>query len=210
MCTRMLGVADDSDPAQLRNDLLQQLQALAIELNRHECHARHVAAWSGKTVGESCRNGIGAHAVHDGNGQAESTDLESGCALRHDEIDGQSHQRRSEFGNALNHVVAVTELDHEVAALDIAEISKGAAHRVDVRRQARRLLCGEPTDADDLRCALRGNGPRHRGDGEKGSQKHPSFHSITLSACGARAVGLPHAQPAAERQASPWARPELF
>jgi hypothetical protein len=67
---------------------LQQLQALAVELNRHESHAPHVAARSGKTVGEPGRNGIGAHAEYDGNGQAKSTDLESGRALRHDEIDG--------------------------------------------------------------------------------------------------------------------------
>ena len=49
----MLWIADDGDPAQLRNDFLQQLQALAVELNRHECHAGHVAAWPGKAVRET-------------------------------------------------------------------------------------------------------------------------------------------------------------
>src|SRR5256886_11613966 len=154
---------------------------LPFELDCHECHARHVAARSGKTIGETSRNGIGAHAEYDGNGQAETPNLESGCALRHDKIDGQSHQLRGEVGYALNHVVAVTGFDHEVAALDIAEICKGGAHGVNVRHQARRLLGGEPTDADDPRCALRGTGPRHGGHGDKGGHKHPSFHPITSS-----------------------------
>jgi hypothetical protein len=39
----------------------------------------------------------------------------------------------------------------------------------------------DPTDADDLRHALRDNGPRHGGQGEEGSQKYPSFHSIPSS-----------------------------
>jgi hypothetical protein len=117
-----------------------------------------------------------------GNGQAESTNLESGCALRHDEINGQSHQLRGQVGHALDHVVAVAELDHQVAALDIAKISKCGAHRAYVRRQARRLLCGEPTDADDLRRALRRNGSRHDGHGEEGKQKRAPSHSITSSA----------------------------
>src|SRR5262249_35149759 len=113
----------------------------------------------------------------------EPTDLESGCALRHDEIDGQSRQLGSEFGHTLDHVVAVTELDHEIAAFYIAEISKSDAHRFDVRHQARRLLSGEPADVDDFRHTLRGNVPRHGDHGEEGSQKHPSFHSITASGC---------------------------
>src|SRR5262249_58247337 len=127
-------------------------------------------------------NGIGANAVYNGNRQAESTDLESRRALRHYEIDGQPHQFRGEFGHMLDHIVAVAKLDHKVAALDIAEISKGGAHRVDVRCQARRLLCGEPTDADDFRRALRSNGPRHDGQGEEGSQKRASFQSMNSSA----------------------------
>src|SRR5262249_42508307 len=62
--------------------------------------------------------------------------------------------------------------------------------RVDVRYQARRLLCCEPTDADDFRRALRSNGPRHDGHGEEGNQKHASFHSITSSALASNCGGI--------------------
>jgi hypothetical protein len=160
---------------------LKQFQALAVELNRHEGDPRHVAARSGETVGEPGRNGIGAHAEYDRNRQAEPTDLESGRTLRHDEIDGQSHQFRRKFGHALNHIVPVPELDHKVAALDIAKLSKGGAHRVNVRRQARCLLRGEPTDADNFCSALRSYGPRHGDHGEETSQQPPSVHLIASS-----------------------------
>jgi hypothetical protein len=55
------------------------------------------------------------------NRQAESTDLESGYALRHDEIDGQSHQFRGEFGHTS--IISSPYGSQSVCGVDTTEIS---------------------------------------------------------------------------------------
>ena len=97
----------------------------------------------------------GAHAEHDGDRQREFVHLECGRPLRHDKVDGNSHQLRRERGHTLDLVVAEAELNREVAALDIAQLGKSGAQRLEVGCKARRLLRGQPADADNLRRRLR-------------------------------------------------------
>src|SRR5262245_32586724 len=128
----MLGVADDCHAVHRWRDIPEQLQALAAELHRHERYAGHVAAWPRETVDEARRDRIGAHAEHDGDRQGEFVHLECGRPLRYDKVDGKSHQLRRERGHTLDLVVAEAELDREVTALDIAQLGKSGAQRLEV------------------------------------------------------------------------------
>jgi hypothetical protein len=79
------------------------------------------------------------------------TDDQRGCILRHNEIDRTLHQLCCEFRHALDRVIAVVEVGHEVAAGDIAEFDKAGGKRPNVGNQARCPLRGKSTDAGDLR-----------------------------------------------------------
>ena len=175
----MFGIGDDGNSAQIRNDVPQHLQALAVELGCHECHAGHISARPGETVSEACRNRVTAKNIDDGHRKPEVADLGDGCALRNNEVDGKLHQFRCEFGHALNCIVAVAILNRQVTALDIAKIGKPGAHRGKVGCQARRLLRGQPTDTGGLRGALRGKTARQGSKGNRRDQKRSPFHIMT-------------------------------
>jgi hypothetical protein len=103
----MFGIGDNGYTAQIRNNVPQDFQALAVELGRHERQTSHIPTRPRETVGEPCRNGIAAEDVNNGYWEAEGTDFRDGSALRDDKVHGKLDQSRCKFGNAFCHIVAV-------------------------------------------------------------------------------------------------------
>jgi hypothetical protein len=78
-------------------------------------------------------------------------DLERGGPLRNEQVDRNTRQFGCQLRHAFDRIIRIAVFDHQVAALKISEISQAGAERVQIRRQARRPLRGDPADAVEFR-----------------------------------------------------------
>ena len=106
---------------------------------------------SGQALGEAGDDRIAAVRVDDRHGQAHRLDLEHRFALDDDQVDRQADQLVGERRAPCCVVVAVAEVDRQVAAFDEAELGERGAERLDERDEARRAAA--PSASRCARCA---------------------------------------------------------
>src|SRR5215510_5822345 len=119
---------EKGDSTHIRNGLLEQLQPLADEFLRDNGEARDIAARPPKAGDESARNRITDRSEDDGKGRGRLLGGEGGgCVCDHDDINLESNEVGHESGEPLEVPPVTSVFDHDVAALDITEITQSLA-----------------------------------------------------------------------------------
>ena len=95
----MAGVRQQRHLAALRQGDAHKIDALGIELQRHEAHAGGVAAGAGERLGDAGHDGIAAVGEDDRHRGLGAHHGQGGAALRHDQADTFLLQ----LGNRLRH-----------------------------------------------------------------------------------------------------------
>ena len=173
---RVLRVGEQGDPANAGDELAQQLEALAVQLEREIGQARHAGVRPGQALGKAGRDRIAAVRVDDRHGQLDRLDLEHRFALDDDQVDRQADQLVGERAHSGDVVVAVAEVDRQVAALGKAELGERGAERLDVGDEAGRPLRRQPADAGGAALALGGSEPWQHAQRGSGKDELASFH----------------------------------
>src|ERR1700730_1343829 len=117
---------EDSDPIDSRDTQLELFQTLADELREDEGQPRDIAARPRKAGDEAAPNRIGSSSEDNGEG--------AGCLLGspgslcassgHDDINLEGNQFGRKSGKALRLPLGISVFDHDVAALDVTEVTQ--------------------------------------------------------------------------------------
>jgi hypothetical protein len=111
-----LAAHEHAHPARARDDLLQDLQALAGELRQERAEPGHVPARPGETGDVAALDGVGGHRHDDRDRRGRSTDrLDRRVAGRHDHVDLRRHELGGQGRQAVLGALGGPELDHQVA-----------------------------------------------------------------------------------------------
>ena len=118
------GIDQDGHARQLRHHAAQNFQILGTEFHIDARDSGDVATWPSQGLDQSAADRVVDGSHDDGNG--------GGCFLRraggdrarcHDDVHFQLHQFRRQRWKALNPAVGMAQLDHQVLALDVAELA---------------------------------------------------------------------------------------
>src|SRR5437867_5234147 len=118
---------EDSDLADPRNGLREQFQTLADELRGEVGQPRDIAVRPRKAGDEPAPNRIGSTSEDNGEGSGRLLGGEGGdCAssLGHDDINLERNQFGRESGEPLDLPFGISVFDHEVATLDVPEVTQ--------------------------------------------------------------------------------------
>ena len=116
---------EDSDPGDPRHGLLEQFQTLADELRGEQGQPRDIAARPRKAGDEPVRNRIGNTGDDNGDGSGRLLGGQGmGCAWGEDDINLERNQFGRESGEPLDLPLGTSVFEHEVAALDVPEVTQ--------------------------------------------------------------------------------------
>src|SRR5262249_59509065 len=118
-------VPQDGEVRKPRDALLEQFKPLSAELRIDRTQSRDIPAWPGQGGNESSPDRIVVDGHHDGNRRRRL----SGHASRlwtpcHGDVDTRKHQLGGRLSRLFELAVSPAVLDHDVPALDVAEIVK--------------------------------------------------------------------------------------
>jgi hypothetical protein len=116
---------EDSDPSDPGNSLLEQFQTLADELRGEGGQPRDIAARPRKAGDEPAQNRIGSSSENNGDSPGRLLGGQDGEAVcGHDDINLQRNQFGRESGEPLQLPLGRSVFDHDVAALDVTEVTE--------------------------------------------------------------------------------------
>src|SRR5216684_1514675 len=159
---RVLRVREQRDLGGLRHQLLEHLDALGRELERHERDAGHVAPGLGQAVREARRDRIATVREHHRDAGGDRLGVVHRGAARDQHVDALGHQLVDQPGEPREVPVREARDQHVALALDVPQLPESLA---EVRQAHVRLAdVGEPADAGGTARAL--------GPGGRGAQGH--------------------------------------
>ena len=149
---RIRRIGEQRDAADRRRHLAQQLEALAVQLDGHVGEAGHVRVRPRQALGEAGDDRVAAVGVDHRHRQASAT-LISSTASPWTTIrsTGRRTSSSASAGDLARVVVAVAEVDRQVAAFDEAEVGERGAERLHERNEARPAAA--PSASRCARCA---------------------------------------------------------
>src|SRR5262249_33243739 len=116
---------EDSDQTDARNGLREQFQTLADEVRAEVGHPREMAAGPRKAGDEPEPNRIGNKREDNGDCPGRLFGGQSGaCAWGQDDINLERNQFGRKSGEPVELPLGISEFDHEVAALDVTEVTQ--------------------------------------------------------------------------------------
>ena len=118
----MLAEREDSHAAQARQDLLEDLQPLGVELRDEDGRAGDIPAWTREALDSPDRDGLADDPDHDGDrARGPLCGKGAGHAVSHQHVGLQPNELGGQFGKTFVLPLGPPELDDEVLALGIAE-----------------------------------------------------------------------------------------
>src|SRR5207245_7757365 len=115
----------DSGPTDPRNGLLKLFQTLADQLRGEVGQPRDIAAWSRKAGDEPARNRIGNSSEDNGDSLGHLLGGQGGgCGRGHDDINLERNQFGRKSGQPLVLSLGISVFNHDVAALDVTEVTQ--------------------------------------------------------------------------------------
>jgi hypothetical protein len=115
---------EDSDPTDPRNGLLEQFQTLGDELRAEAGQPRDIAARPRKAGDESVHNRIGTSSEDNGDSPGRLLGGQGvGCACGQDDINPERNQFGRKSGEPLELPLGRSDFIHDVAALDVTEVT---------------------------------------------------------------------------------------
>src|SRR5712692_4615210 len=117
---------EESNPTDPRKGLREQFQTLADELRSEAGQPRDIAARPRQAGDESARDRIANSSEDNGEGPGRLLGGQGGdCASAgHDDINLERNQFGRESGEPIGLPLGISVFDHEVAALDVTEITQ--------------------------------------------------------------------------------------
>jgi hypothetical protein len=121
---------ENSDSAQARRDLLQQLKTLDVEIGDENRRAGDVPARSREAVGEPSHHSVAPYRHDDGDRRARSPGGKgAGRRVCHHDANLQTNQLRREVGQPIVISFGPAKLDDEVSSFDVTELAESRAKR---------------------------------------------------------------------------------
>src|SRR5712691_3394904 len=150
---RISRVVEDCEVRQPGDGLLEELQALDIQVGREAFDAREIPAGPGQAREESDLHPSVTGYDNDGDGAGrllgrESPDVPGGD----DHVRLELDEFRGKVGEALELAMGEFEFEHEVVALDVAKVPQALDEGIDLRRSGGP---GQVAEAPDLPQRLR-------------------------------------------------------
>src|SRR5262245_21435166 len=166
---------EDSDQTDARNGLREQFQTLSDEVRVEVRQPREIAAGPRKAGDEPEPNRIGNKREDNGDCPGRLFGGQSGaCDWGQDDINLERNQFGRKSGEPVELPLGISEFDHEVAALDVTEVTQSLTEGLrppGIRGQ----VLPQPAYSSDLGRLLgvRGDRPPHRGAAEKCDELTP-------------------------------------
>ena len=180
-------IDERADGRRRRDQAVQQLQPLRLQLHAQRGHAGEIAARPVQAGDQPERDRIGAGEEHDRNGPGRGLGGEHAEHLAGDgdhrdlSADQVGRQRRQPVVLLLRPAI----FDRDVAALDIAGFAQALAERVQPARVAAGGGAAQEADHRQRRLRARGQRPGNRRRGRRAAEQRDELaplHSITSSA----------------------------
>jgi len=169
---RVAHVVQERNAREVRNQLLEKLDAFRRELGAEGSHSRDVASGPREARHEAVRI---AHRRHD-DGNRSRRVLGGGGRRRatgNDHIDLETHERGGELRESLRVTIGGPVFEKEVLALDVAQLAQASAQGVEVGRVLRLRYRLENADTVDPCSPLSvcGEGRRENAGGERANER---------------------------------------
>jgi hypothetical protein len=145
--SRIAGIGQHRDPLKAGNDLAQDLDALAGNIDRLVRQPGHVAAGPGQAVDKAAAHRIGGDGEYDGNRRCRPFDGLNGAADGDDDVDLERDELGREVVEAFSFSLGPPMQDGNGAAVDPAQLLQALLERGDHRRPGG--LAGRAEKADD-------------------------------------------------------------
>jgi hypothetical protein len=172
-------IPQDRDAGDARQQLLQQLEPLCVDLGRHRGRPRDVPSGAGDARDDPGGDGIADRSHDDREGSRSLFRGESGrCASRNNDVDLETDRLRDKRWVAIIATLCPSVLDHDVLALDVAEIAQFLAEGGNELGLERGRGGAEEHDPVDLpyRLRLGGEGRGEQGAGQCADERSPRGH----------------------------------
>jgi len=141
--------SDNSNAIKIGHDLAQELDPLAVKLNRHHANAGHVPTRSSKAIRDAGQHRVRAKYIHDGDNGADFLQHAGCCPLRCDQVYWNFRQFLCERRYAIDIAIGIARGNREIPTFNEALIGKPRAESfekgTDVSRRSRRQpadICG--------------------------------------------------------------------
>jgi hypothetical protein len=160
-------VFEDGEASHARNRLLEELDALWVEIAGDDRHAGEVPPWARQARDKSLRDGI-ADDEHDRDrGRRPLGRPRRWASVRHEDLHLEPDEISGELGVPLGSPARVPLLDREIAALDPPEFLQPLPKRIDGIRTGLGRQPPDPGRGGLLRLDGERHGEEAQGDGTK-------------------------------------------